>query len=332
MQDRYTGDVGDFGKYGLLRILTRPDITKTGGRPLSLGIVWYRYPDESHNDDGRHITYLGPPKRDTYRKCDPELYDFLGKTVTRCRAIAEVENSNIFCSNTRSFPEYCPDGSVDDRMGWLSRALDSVRGCDLVFLDPDNGLREEYQNPISGKHAYLNEVLAFIRQGSAVVLYHHPDRSRPHNEQIKDRAELLKCRLTNSHRILAFRYRRGTSRALFVMWPTCLDTLFEPRVQAVCEGPWVAAKHFDLPIEITIRKKVAVDSGVLHERRLVRVTESSAYRCPIPDCEKVFHGSRGGWDAHVGSYRKHRNWHPEIKDSERRKRLFKDEYPQWFHQ
>lgn len=39
MQDRYVGDIGDFGKYGLLRALCAHD--------LSLGVVWYLVPDES---------------------------------------------------------------------------------------------------------------------------------------------------------------------------------------------------------------------------------------------------------------------------------------------
>ena len=43
MQNRYTGDIGDFAKYGLLRALC------PGHR---LGVAWYLYPDESHNEDG----------------------------------------------------------------------------------------------------------------------------------------------------------------------------------------------------------------------------------------------------------------------------------------
>ena len=52
MQDRYTGDIGDYVKCGLLRALA-------GGR--NLGVAWYLFPDEDHNSDGRHIDYLGQP-------------------------------------------------------------------------------------------------------------------------------------------------------------------------------------------------------------------------------------------------------------------------------
>lgn len=53
------------------------------------------------------------------------------------------------------------------------------------------------------------------------------------------------------------------------------------------------------------------------------------YACPIPGCRHVFRGSRGGWDAHVASLRKHPQWHPAVVDPEARKRLFKKEHPDW---
>lgn len=53
------------------------------------------------------------------------------------------------------------------------------------------------------------------------------------------------------------------------------------------------------------------------------------YPCPIPGCRHVFRGSRGGWDAHVASLRRHPDWHPAVADPAARKRLFKREYPDW---
>ncbi|MER2151846.1 MAG: hypothetical protein ABS900_09550 [Candidatus Limivicinus sp.] len=59
MQNRYTGDIGDFGKMGLLRSLQ-----ETG---LSIGVNWYLVPNESHNEDGRYVQYLEDP---AFRGCD----------------------------------------------------------------------------------------------------------------------------------------------------------------------------------------------------------------------------------------------------------------------
>src|SRR4051812_41125758 len=87
MQDRYVGDAGDYAKYSLLNALSR---TRT---PVSLGILWYRYPDESHNGDGRHISYL---KRKDLSARDPETHAALCQLVASGnRSIAAVECSRI---------------------------------------------------------------------------------------------------------------------------------------------------------------------------------------------------------------------------------------------
>ena len=54
------------------------------------------------------------------------------------------------------------------------------------------------------------------------------------------------------------------------------------------------------------------------------------YPCPIPGCSKVFHGSRGGWDAHVASLRKHLAWYPDVKSPQLRKELFRRDFGGWF--
>ena len=54
------------------------------------------------------------------------------------------------------------------------------------------------------------------------------------------------------------------------------------------------------------------------------------YRCPIPGCSKVFQGSRGGWDAHVASLRKHLDWYPDVKSPQLRKELFRRDFGGWF--
>src|SRR5215472_4360200 len=93
MQDRYVGDLGDFGKYGLLRHLFDG---------LRLGVVWYLVANETHNSDGRHVRYLNlddeasarcgvrPCRPDAeqhhlqhFRVCDPILYDVLQKLVAK---------------------------------------------------------------------------------------------------------------------------------------------------------------------------------------------------------------------------------------------------------
>ena len=71
MQNRYVGDIGDYLKLGILRALSPG---------FHLGIVWWLLPDEGHNRDGRHISYLNRP--DQWRHFDPDLFDTLRGIVS----------------------------------------------------------------------------------------------------------------------------------------------------------------------------------------------------------------------------------------------------------
>lgn len=61
-----------------------------------------------------------------------------------------------------------------------------------------------------------------------------------------------------------------------------------------------------------------------------RIEVSPKHPCPIDGCSHVFTGSRGGWDAHVASVRRHPSWFPEVSAPERRKQIFRDELPHFF--
>ena len=71
MQNRYAGDVGDFGKLGMLRC-----IEKSG---IIIGVNWYLVEDESHNQDGKHIGYL---KNKEFLDLDEELRTSLASIIT----------------------------------------------------------------------------------------------------------------------------------------------------------------------------------------------------------------------------------------------------------
>jgi hypothetical protein len=74
LQNRYLCDIGDFGKYGMLR-----EVLKNN---LILGFNWYLQPDETHNNDGKHKNNL---INDRYNvgACDIELYTFLQNVVMK---------------------------------------------------------------------------------------------------------------------------------------------------------------------------------------------------------------------------------------------------------
>lgn len=94
MQNRYVGDLGDYGKYALLRAVCTP----SNNLALRLGVAWYLFPNENHNNDGRHITYL---KSGLYRDLDPDLHDTLSELVNSDRrSVSEIRNAAIMPQNT----------------------------------------------------------------------------------------------------------------------------------------------------------------------------------------------------------------------------------------
>ena len=188
VQDRYVGDLGDYLKLGLLRWLT------TGISAPHLGVVWYRTVDEAHNADGKHVAYLrdGHTTARALRPLDPDLYDGLSSIVTSGqRTTAALAEARLLPSGTVYFndllhladlPIAAGAARAERRRVWLARALAATRGCDLVFADPDNGIRST-RHPAGShrnravKHAYLNELATFTARGQSLVVYHHADRS-----------------------------------------------------------------------------------------------------------------------------------------------------------
>ena len=65
MKNQYTGDIGDYGKYGLLRFLANQGI--------NIGVNWY-LTDADKSADGKLTTYLENPAE---RVCAPALFDSL---------------------------------------------------------------------------------------------------------------------------------------------------------------------------------------------------------------------------------------------------------------
>ncbi|MFY0692159.1 MAG: hypothetical protein JXR14_09600 [Paracoccaceae bacterium] len=168
------GDIGDYVKLALLRNLAR-------GRRL--GIAWYLFPDEGHNDDGKHISYLSNPQK--WRHLDPELFDRLGDVVAQDRSLRSLEQSGILEKTTFSrqevYSERPPKERVDWRSKWFQGVLDELHGCDLVFADPDNGIvdncAKRARHKKFGKQIPLSEILS-LAEGRTAMIYHHNTRRK----------------------------------------------------------------------------------------------------------------------------------------------------------
>ena len=126
MQNRYAGDVGDFGKLGLLRQLISSQ--------LDIGVNWYLVPDESHNADGKHIGYITDTR---YNGCDDSLRNSLKEIVYSQRSVSALETMDLV-PNAVYYNEvlYSPSRTFS-RRDWHIKALEMLSSADIVFLDPD---------------------------------------------------------------------------------------------------------------------------------------------------------------------------------------------------
>ncbi|MEI9965533.1 MAG: hypothetical protein WDM92_13525 [Caulobacteraceae bacterium] len=105
------------------------------------------------------------------------------------------------------------------RAEWLERAINAVRDCDLVFLDPDNGLARDDLSPAwkrAGKSVRLEELRRLIRPDRTLVAYHHQTRmAGGHLHELDVWAERLGERLACT--VDALRFRPYSPRAFFLI-------------------------------------------------------------------------------------------------------------------
>jgi len=215
MQDRYTGDIGDFVKYALLRHLARDK---------RLGIAWYMYPDEA-NGDGRHTTYLSDLGK--WRHLDPDLFDELRLIVDpehkhKPREVRSIEQSPLFQDVTFSSERLDPNGLAPNeksywRAEWFERVMRDLADCDIVFADPDNGLYldEKFSNSsaMHWKRIPLSEAKQ-LAEGRTAIIYHHNTRFRGgHEEEISYWASVL------GSGTIAMKYSAYSARTFFVLNP-----------------------------------------------------------------------------------------------------------------
>jgi hypothetical protein len=237
MRNCYVGDVGDFGKYGLLRKLCGEP------PPLSLGVVWYLMPDEPGEPDGRHIGYLEPAQAHDFQDCDPDLYRAL-KELKACREVAAIERSGIL----RGAAFFSKPVDTGNREAWLGDALHAVAGRELVFLDPDAGLEVKstrLNSPHGGKFCGYQEVREFLDAGASVILYQHFNHLASAAEQLKQLCRELTNRSAPPLPPFALRFHRGTGRAFLVLPQRRHEKRIQRGIEKLMASPW--KRHFTRP-------------------------------------------------------------------------------------
>ena len=237
MRDQFVGDIGDFAKYGLLRALVR------NGAARRLGVVWYANVDDPASTHGGQTSYLGA-SGEAYRQCDPALYSSLLSIVnSEQRRISAVEESGLLGADIRYWSELTPD-RYSQRLDWSVGALNRVKNCDLVFLDPDNGLRLESASAsgsVSPEHAYKDELLTFVNSAGVAVVYHTPSRHRKgftHDKQVEEICEDLAGTGPDHRTVFAARWRRHGARLFLIVCKPGRADAVRQVLLAMRHSPW----------------------------------------------------------------------------------------------
>ena len=209
MQNRYAGDVGDFGKIGMLRCIERCGV--------KIGVNWYLVEDENHNQDGKHIGYLRDKK---FVGLDEELRRALTSIVIEdSRSVNQIENQKLLRSNVYYHEVLKPVNGLlrESRLQWHKNGLENLNDCELVFLDPDNGLLPRSVSRGSGKsikYVLPEEIIDYYRAGHSVVFYSHRTREQL-STYLGRFNELFDSEKIKGTTITGISFRRGTVRDYF---------------------------------------------------------------------------------------------------------------------
>ena len=245
MQDRYVGDVGDFGKYGLLKYLCNSR--------LSLGVAWYLFQNESHTADGQFIGYLEQEKdRKQFRDCDPVLYDQLralvsegDRKITAIRERGILPSGTVYCEQQLSYaPKSIRLSRQGTRDNWINNTMSVTADADMVFVDPDNGISITVDpwSKTGPKFVLIDDLWKFFKRGQSLIVYHHLSRQGTHAQQIERWSECLRDKL-GTETIWALRYRRGSSRVFFVIPQAKHESTLHKAISDFLNSAW--ASHFE---------------------------------------------------------------------------------------
>lgn len=244
MQDKYTGDVGDFGKYGLLN-----EIRKKSGEKFRLGVNWYYVTrEEKKTGDGKHTDYLcrDNPNSNNYRKCFPGLYDQLRRIVNSGqRNIGKIEKSAVLPKETIYYSKPVPYSAGSpvrrevDRENWFEESFAELKGADIIFLDPDNGIQTETVKKTHKKaikYVFIDEIQRYYESGKSLIIYTHRDRTPESGYKL--RLLSITTRLKDSHEIKVLRFKRLSVRCYVFLIRSEHKDFIMGTIESLTREPW----------------------------------------------------------------------------------------------
>ena len=231
MKNQYVGDIGDYGKYGLLRFLASYGI--------KIGVNWFLTENDG-STDGKFTTYLKNPADRVY---DPELFDALqniadhpDKTVKMIKQAGIIPDAEFFGEMLKS-SSLKADAREWNRRLWFNNSTLMLGNAELIFADPDNGIsyRKTARTKDSEKFILPEDVAEYYNSGRNVVYYCHKGRRK---QEAWDQAKEEIRNHIRDAQLLAVTCHRGTQRSyIFVLHPDCYMK-YEKIITAFLDSEW----------------------------------------------------------------------------------------------
>ena len=223
MKNQYDGDINDYRKYGLIRMLTvNPKMPTT--------VCWMLTPDDN-NADGGKIGYLENPNE--WKGYDEELFIELYNIVIvrKIRHVNEIENSGIL-HNCDFFSKEMKSNRKVERETYfaefdrdLRNVKDKRKNCEtkMIFFDPDNGIESQKAKPHRKKYIYLSEIEKYFKEKKKTILIYQHFPMKKREIFIEDEAERIHT-ITKAPKVYSFK----TPHVVFFLVPyDGHDTEFE---------------------------------------------------------------------------------------------------------
>ncbi|WP_320034196.1 hypothetical protein [Halarcobacter sp.] len=218
MQDRYAADIGDFGKFQLLRYLFLDS-------SFLISQLWFMYPDETHNSDGRYINYF-----EKVKGFDKDLEDSFKYIIENRREVKALEDARLI-NNTSYFRDILEkDCNLEYRKNWFLKAYEFSKNKQIILTDSDNGIAtrcDRVKKDIeilsynslekkskSGKYIFLDEIEMLFDISETLIVYHHLNRCFSHDEQIEILLQDFKNRFK---KVLAIKHKPYSPRVYFFL-------------------------------------------------------------------------------------------------------------------
>ena len=256
MQNGYVGDIGDFGKYGLLRYLTGMHGEPLDPPGLRLGVAWYVNHQDPPGAAGNHIGYLSPVSdhAQRFRGCDPVLWHSLRLLVFNDRRrIAAVQASGILPDDTRYHAgkfRYCRNSRicparVERRQRWFQDVIIGTEEAEIVFVDPDVGISDDDDVDKLYRinwpsYVSMAELQQFWQRDQSLVIY----QSERSNSLPDLRANLVQA-LQLPAPPIALRFRTLSPRWFIVIPQPQHRALIRQRINLLLANPWALNGHFE---------------------------------------------------------------------------------------